>query len=97
MKYNFDNMWSGMLGTAFTTLGATLSLDEIQKIVSIVVTIIGAIFTFIIMPLINWYRESKKDGKITKEEISEGINIAVDGGQKVINTIENSKDKKKGE
>ena len=97
MRMHLDNIWTGMFGTALTALGATLSLEQVQQIVSIVVTCLGAIMTFIVMPLINWYKESKKDGKITIDEISSGAKIIADGSKEVSNVIQSSEDKKKGE
>ena len=33
----------------------------------------------VIIPLVNWYRESKKDGKIDKKELQEGVQIISSG------------------
>ena len=43
-----------------------------------------------------WYKEAKADGKITGDEIKEGINIAIEGGKEIQEKIDESK-KQKGE
>ena len=45
----------------------------------------------IIIPLWNWYKNAKKDGKITKEEIEEGVKIVSDGSQNIKDSIDNKK------
>lgn len=41
-----------------------------------------------------WYREAKKDGKITGEEIKEGVDIIKDGVDNIIDTIDEHKENK---
>ena len=37
-----------------------------------------------------WYKEAKADGKITKDEIKEGIDIIVEGGKDIKDKIDKS-------
>ena len=75
----------GMCGTALSAVGTGLQTSEMLQIISLVLTIIGSIIT-IVMAIMNWWKKAKADGKITKEEIQEGIDIIQDG-------IEDLKDK----
>lgn len=82
---------TGIVGTTCSAVGTATQTNEILETVSLVITIIGAIISFIIVPLISWYKNAKKDGKITKEEIKDGVSIVKDGVDKTISNI------KKGE
>ena len=69
-----DRITVGLLGTILSATGASLSVNEVQAIVSIVVTVLGFIIS-VIIPLIfklaKKIREAKKDGKVTIEEIED--------------------------
>ena len=71
---NEDRIAVGLIGTLLSATGAGLSVNEVQAIVSIVITILGFIIS-VILPLIfklaKKIREAKKDGKITIEEIED--------------------------
>ena len=67
---------------------------EVLQIVSLVITIIGAVISMIVLPLLTWYKNAKKDGKIDKEEIKEGLDTLQNGIEGVKNTLD---DKKKGD
>ena len=73
----------GSVGTSLSAIGTALQINEILQIISMVITIVGGLITFVVLPLINWYKSAKSDGKITKEEISDGIKIAKDGIDKI--------------
>ena len=64
-------------------IGTSLQTEEILRIVSLIITIIGGIITWIVIPILNWYNKSKADGKITTDEIIEGANIIKDGVEKL--------------
>lgn len=78
----FDNrIIAGICGTALSATGASLSIGEIQQIVSIAITILGFVISVLIPLGIKLYKkikEAKADGKITKEEV---IDIAQTGQQ----------------
>ena len=83
----------GVAGVILSGVGAGLSLELLQQIISIICTCIGAIIvliTSVLIPLVKWYKKSKEDGKITKEELEEGKEIISNG----VETIKDSLDKK---
>ena len=69
-----DRIAVGLFGTILSATGASLSVNEVQAIISIVVTILGFIIS-VILPLIfklaKKIRDAKKDGKVTIEEIED--------------------------
>lgn len=69
----------GIVGTILSSTGAISNLNEVLSVISYVLTILGGIITLIVIPLVTWYKKSKEDGKITKEEIDEGVKIIKDG------------------
>ena len=84
----------GAIGTSTSAVGTAFQTNEVLQTISLVITIIGGILTFIVMPLWKWWKEAKKDGKIDKEEIEKGIDTLVDGVEKVQDSLD---DKKKGD
>lgn len=70
---------AGVVGTALGIVGTATQTNEILETVSLIITIVGAVISFIIVPLLNWYTRAKKDGKITRSEIEEGAEILKDG------------------
>lgn len=88
---------AGVACTATGTVLASMSMSEILYIVSLILTILGTIWSLIVWPLIQWYRKSKADGKITKEEIDEGIdtlNKGIEDSTKIINeSVDETKSK----
>ena len=87
----------GIVGTAISTMGMVISTEQLEQIVSIVCSVIGVlivIVTSLIVPLVKWYKKSKQDGVITKEEIQEGKEIITTGAKEVKDAIEKEKEKK---
>lgn len=84
---------TGTIGTAVSLLGTAMQTNEILQTISLIISIIGGVITFIVVPLWTWYHNAKADGKITKDEIEDGIDIAKTGVEKVSEDI----NKKKGE
>ena len=73
---------TGIVGTCITGVGTVIQTEEILRIISLVLTILGTIITFIVMPLINWYQKANADKKITLDEIKEGVEILEEGTEK---------------
>lgn len=91
------NEWiAGGVGATLGAVGTATQTNEILQTISLVITIIGAIISMIIVPLISWYQKAKKDGKITSDEIKDGIDTLVDGVKEVQDKLEdkNEEDKK---
>ena len=78
-----DEIITGSVGTLFGVVGTATQTNEVLQTISLVITIIGATITYILVPIIAWWTKAKKDGKITKEEIKEGIEIIDTGIKKV--------------
>lgn len=79
-----DEIISGTIGTSLGIIGTATQINELLKTISLVITIIGAIITYIIVPLLAWYKNAKKDGKITAEEIKDGVELIENGTNKVV-------------
>ena len=85
---------SGAFGTALSATGTALQTNELLQTISLIITILGAIISMIVLPLLTWYKNAKKDGKITKDEIKEGIDTLQEGIEGVKDSLD---DKKKGD
>lgn len=84
----------GTIGTALGIVGTATQTNELLETVSLVITIIGALISFIIVPLLNWHSKAKKDGKITSDEIQEAARIAAQGIEEAECQIEKEKEEK---
>lgn len=80
-------------GTALSAIGTGLQTSEVLQIISLVLTIIGSLIT-ITMAVINWWKKASADGRITKEELEEGANIAKEGIDALNERIEKGKEGK---
>lgn len=74
---------TGSVGTAMAVVGTATQTNEILQTISLVISILGGIVTFIVVPIMAWYKKANEDNKITKEEIKEGIDIVKKGTEKV--------------
>lgn len=84
------------VGTALGVTGVATATTEVLQIISLIVTIIGAIISFIVVPLWTWYMNAKKDGKITPDEIKDATDIVKDGIDQVAQASERKDDEPKG-
>lgn len=84
---------TGTIGSCLTAGASIISTNEILRVIELVISIIGMILTFIVMPLINHFTKAKQDGKIDADEIKQGIEIIKDGSEKITEEIEKRKDK----
>ena len=74
MMVNNHNYIYGIIGTVLSSIGIGLSINELQAIISIVVTILGftiSVLIPLIIKLITKIKKAKEDGVITKEEIED--------------------------
>lgn len=90
--------WSNeVLSSIGTILGIDIiTTKEVLGIVLIVVNIIVLIVS-LMLKLITWYKEAKKDGKITEDEINEAIDIVNSGIEDIKEKGESNSHKEKGE
>ena len=72
-------------------LSTAIQPDRTLQIISMILTILSLTLSLIIK-LLNWYRQSKADRKITKEELNEAVEITKDGIEKINETIKEHKD-----
>ena len=62
---------AGGIGTSLGIIGTATQTNEVLQTISLIITIIGAIISMIIVPILSWYFKAKQDGKITTEEVKE--------------------------
>ena len=90
-----DNLIYGSIGTALSAIGTGLQTNEVLETISLIITIIGGIITFIIAPLLSWYNKSKADNKIDTNEVQEAIKIISHGSEKIKDQVDNNEKGKK--
>ena len=86
----------GIVGTGVGAVGTSLSVTELQAIVSIVVTVLGFLISVVIPLIIKVVMKIKKaneDGKITQEEIDDIQSDLQEGAEKIQNFIDENKKK----
>ena len=83
----------GIIGSIMSATGTALQTNEILQTISLLLTIIGTLIT-IIMAIINWWKNAKKDGKIDEDEINEGLSIIQHGAEELKDKIDDKEDKK---
>lgn len=69
-----DKTICGVVGTVISATGASLSVNEIQAIVSIVVTVLGFLLGVVlpwILKIVAKIKKAKEDGKVTAEELED--------------------------
>ena len=89
-----DNLYIGLVGTAISATGASLSVTDLQAIISIIVTIAGFVISVLIpllFKLANKIKAAKEDGKVDKEEMKDILSTGqeiLDETKKVIDKID---------
>ena len=91
---NSLNFIVGGVASSLSAVGTSIQTNEVLQIISLILTILGTLITFIVLPLLNWFIKSKKDGKITIDEVKEGVETLQEGINSTQNTLG---DKKKEE
>lgn len=86
-----DNVVGGIIGASLSVSGLAVAPNEVLQTISLILTILGAIVSFIVVPVVNWVKDAKKDGKITAEEVAEGLETLKDGVEKVEETTRKGK------
>lgn len=87
MKDNLLNIFNIGLQAIFTAV----QTDEVLRWISFGFTLVSVIIT-IAYNIWKWWRNSKKDGKITMDEVDELVDIVKDGSDTLTNTIKEGKD-----
>ena len=95
-----DNLYVGLVGTAISATGASLSVTDLQAIISIIVTIAGFVIS-VLIPLIikltNKIKAAKADGKVDKEEMKDIISTGQEILEETKKVIDEVKDKNAGD
>ena len=81
----------GGIGATLGVVGTVTQVNELLQTISLVITILGAIVSFIVVPLLTWYKNAKKDGKITIEEITEATDKLKEGAEKLNDVLDDRK------
>ena len=95
-----DKIMIGLLGTSISAVGASISVTDLQAIISIIFTIAGFVISVLIplvIKLFNKIKEAEEDGKIDKKEMKEIVSTGkeiLDETKKVIDEV---KDKHAGD
>ena len=95
-----DNLYVGLVGTAISATGASLSVTDLQAIISIIVTIAGFIISVLIplgIKLINKIKAAKADGKVDKEEMKDILSTGQEILEETKKVIDEVKDKNAGD
>ena len=95
-----DNLYVGLVGTAISATGASLSVTDLQAIISIIVTIAGFVIS-VLIPLIikltNKIKAAKADGKVDKEEMKDILSTGQEILEETKKVIDEVKDKNAGD
>lgn len=95
-----DNLTVGLFGTAISAAGAGLSVNELQAIISMIVTIAGFIISVLIplcIKLTNKIKAARADGKVDKDEMKDIISTGKEIVDETKKVIEEVKDKHAGD
>lgn len=84
----------GWVGSAVNAILAGIQADEVLRYINISLAIITTIVT-LAYTLYKWYKRAKADGKITADEIGEGIEIAKGGLDEIAEKLDNKKSESK--
>ena len=87
-----DNLYIGLVGTAISATGASLSVTDLQAIISIIVTIAGFVISVLIplgIKLVNKIKQARADGKVDKEEMKDILST----GQEILEETKKAFDK----
>lgn len=94
---NHESLVGGTVGTMISALAINVdNLRSIESIVAITCTSLGLLITIVtsvIIPLCKWYARSKKDGKISADEVVEGAETLRDGLKDIQDKLENKEHK----
>lgn len=86
---------TGAIGTSLSAIGTITQTNEILQTISLIITICGAIVSFIVLPILNWYLKAKKDGKIDASEIKDMAETLNDGIEKMQDVMDDEQKKGK--
>ena len=95
-----DDLYVGILGTAISATGASLSVTDLQAIISIIVTIAGFVISVLIPLLLKLaakIKQAKEDGKVDKEEMKDILSTGQEILEETKKVIDKIDDKNAGD
>ena len=92
MKYKPVSEW---IGCAISSVFTALQTNQTWQLVCLILTALSIAVTTA-FTLYKWIKMAKADGKITKEEIEEGIGIIKDGVDQISDIVKEKKDVNQG-
>ena len=95
-----DNLYIGLVGTAISATGASLSVTDLQAIISIIVTIAGFIISVLIplgIKLVNKIKQARADGKVDEEEMKDILSTGQEILEETKKVIDKIDDKNAGD
>ena len=75
------------LGNGVMYLISWAQVEQALRIASFVLSILISIL-ILVSRILTWWKEAKKDGKITKDEIKEGVTIITEGVEDIKTQID---------
>ena len=75
------------VGNGIMYLCSWAQVEQALRIASFVLSIIISII-ILVSRILTWWKDAKKDGKITKDEINEGVNIVTEGVKDIKDKID---------
>lgn len=87
MKTRIDYLCEATAG-----VGTILQTDKLLQTISMILTCVSVVVS-LCFTLYKWFKEAKKDGKITKDEIDEAIKTTKEHVDKIESTIKKDGDK----
>ena len=85
----------GIAGTCLSAIGASISVTELQAIISIIVTVLGFLLGVVlpwVIKIVQKVRDAKADGVITKEEADDIIDTIGQAGKEIKDGAESLKE-----
>ena len=95
-----NNLYIGLVGTAISATGASLSVTDLQAIISIIVTIAGFVISVLIPLLLKLaakIKAAKEDGKVDKEEMKDILSTGQEILEETKKVIDKIDDKNAGD
>ena len=95
-----DNLHIGIAGTMVSAAGASLSVTDLQAIISIIVTVAGFVISVLIPLLLKLaakIKAAKADGKVDKEEMKDILSTGQEILEETKKVIDKVDDKNAGD
>ena len=75
-----------LVGNVVSFFAVAMSMQDYESIVTIICAVLGLAITIvcsIVIPIVKWWRNAKKDGKIDNEELDELSDILSKGNDDI--------------